>query len=361
MGRFRRSLRGRLGSRLGSGSWGRNWGFWLCSSVLIKGHEAQFNMFVRSIVLVSVAVQLMFVVGVVVELVIGSVSVHFGDCLTVRFVINGPGVHGGTFGVLAVVEGFATVVHVLLVDVDLHVVRMVAEGQHLVCHVAVFDAVLRSSLDLVVELVVLVLDVVHQLGAAVVGHVVAVDITGVVAVVQRVVAEVLVSLVMVVVVVAAPLRTTLVVAGVLEVAGLVRGTLSAPILHMAVGVRVIVHLACVVRQCSMRVSPEELLVGGKRDAVVVLMVERVLEMRSHSIVDTVHAVVQVADAVVVFFGGILAVVVIVVVVVVMVVNDGNFEMNVVVVMLIDEVAVVVIVGVHLVVEEGLGAMHINWL
>ena len=77
------------------------------------------------------------------------------------------------------------------------------ERQHVVLDVVMLNAVLGLSFDFMEEFVVLMLDIVHQLGALVVVDIMLVSVTTVVSVVWGVMTEVLVRLVMVIVMVAA--------------------------------------------------------------------------------------------------------------------------------------------------------------
>ena len=81
----------------------------------------------------------------------------------------------------------------------------------MVLHVVVFDAVLSLSLDLVEQLVILVLYIVHQLRTLVVVNIVAVSVATVVRVRRSIMPEVLIRLVMVIVVITAPVWATLMV------------------------------------------------------------------------------------------------------------------------------------------------------
>ena len=84
------------------------------------------------------------------------------------------------------------------------------EGQHVVLDVVMLNAVLGLSFDFMEEFVVLMLDIVHQLGALMVVDIMLVSVTTVVSVVRGVVTEVLVRLVMVIVMVATVVGITFV-------------------------------------------------------------------------------------------------------------------------------------------------------
>jgi hypothetical protein len=82
------------------------------------------------------------------------------------------------------------------------------KGQSLVRDVVMLDSKLGLRLNLVVKLVVLVFDIVHQIFTLMVVNIVAVDVTSVVVVILRVVTEVLFGHVVVIVMTTSPERST---------------------------------------------------------------------------------------------------------------------------------------------------------
>jgi len=318
-GRLRSWLGGDYG-RCGLGGGLRSLGGLLLGGwcLFVSGLEVLVDMLVGVVMVVPV----MVAVGQIV-MVKDSVSVHVSNRLVMGFIVDRPSVHRGS---LSLVVSFAAVVVVLLMNVHVSadLMQFAFNGHHLVCDVGVFDSVDRLRLDFVEQLIVLVLDVVHHLRAAVVPHIVAIDVASVVAMVKSIVTEVLISLVMVVVVVTAPLGTTLVVVRVLVVAGLVGRALGMPVLVVAVVVgfavtvghvlvvgdvrlvlSVVVVLVMVVVgsdviirvEGHVRVGPEELFVAGQSNGVVLInilvRVFFVLVVRSDSVVDAMDRFVVV--------------------------------------------------------------------
>lgn len=119
------------------------------------------------------------------------------------------------------------------------IASMSVQGQSLV-HVAMLNSVLSRSLDLVEELVVLVLDVVHNLGASVMAHIMLISVTWVIRVSGSIVSEVLILFIVVVVVISSPEGSTFMMLGVLLMATLMVGGL------LVLGTEVLVSVLSVV-------------------------------------------------------------------------------------------------------------------
>jgi len=194
-------------------------------------------------------------IGVVATLVVndGGLS-HVAVLLTVDSGVCGDDVVVGIDGGLVVgLHGLAKHVVPAVVSIFLvnnrhgHVVAEVArvvrvsdvvlfsvEREGLVGDIGVLNWVLGLGLDHVEKLIVLVLDVVLELLAVVVGRVVGVSVACMVGVSERIVFEILICLVMVVVVITAPERSTHVVGVVLVMGALsVDLRLAAPVsLHV---------------------------------------------------------------------------------------------------------------------------------
>jgi len=178
--------------------------------------------------------------------VVGLSVVMLSDCVMSRGlseIVGGPFVHGrassfvivmlavvvvGGLGMLLLVAvslgvsvlGMSSLVMLVsLMDLGVLVSVMSVKGQGLVS-ITMLNAVLGRCLDLVEELIVLMLDVVHHLGASVVADIVFICVARVVGVSSRVVSEIFIAFVLVIVVVPSPERCAFVVLWVLIVAAL---------------------------------------------------------------------------------------------------------------------------------------------
>ena len=107
---------------------------------------------------------------------------------------------------------------------NLVIIRLSMQRQGLV-NVTMLHTVLGRGLDLMEKLIVLVLNVVHDLGTSMVTHIVLISVTRVIGVCGGVVAEILILFVMVIIVIASPVCATLVMLWVLVVTILVVGAL----------------------------------------------------------------------------------------------------------------------------------------
>ena len=125
-----------------------------------------------------------------------------------------------------------------------NLVVLAVERQSLVSHVSVLDSVLCLCLDLVEELIILVLNVVHDLGSAVIVDIVAVSVARVVLVRQLVMSEVLIKLVSIHVGISTIEWAALMVLWVLNQAGFVVSWLvvvSTEVLKLLVAVLIVVR------------------------------------------------------------------------------------------------------------------------
>ena len=281
------------------------------------------------IVLVQVVIagQVMLAVVLLCErLVVPSLMV----ILVVHLGLNGvllahsPGVHRGAFFfvdwlVLTVCDDFMLngvgmrVADFMLNWVGMRVALAAIERQQCVLHVVVFDAVLRLSLDLVEQLVVLVLNIVHQLRALVVVNIVAVGVATVVSMFRSIMPEVLIRLVMVIVVITAPVWATLMVvtvmlgfvtmvikAALIMVCVVGRSGLSVDIVSVVLRIMFLVmSLLADVLEVSIEaaISVEMwLLVGRHESSPLVSLTQMCSPLVSVAVVDIVLAVVMVLSS-----------------------------------------------------------------
>ncbi len=135
------------------------------------------------------------------------------------FILVGSGLSDLSMGCLMVL--------VSLMDLgadDFVIVSMSVQGESLV-HVAMLNSVLSRGLDFVEQLVVLMLDVVHNLGASVMAHIMLISVTWVIRVSCSIVSEVFILFIVVIVVIPSPEGSTFMMLGVLLMATLMVGGL----------------------------------------------------------------------------------------------------------------------------------------
>ena len=197
---------------------------WHMMFIRTEGHKVRFWHVMECLaVLVQVVVAGQVVLAVVllreglvvprrfVDKRIGMVSNRCDIVLLMR----GPGVHRGTLFVVGRrFEMLASVNHRLMC-VRMCVARAAVQRQHMMLDIVVLNTVRGLRLDLVEQLVVLVLNIMHQLRALVIINVVAISVATVIGMRRSIVPEVLIRLIVVIVVVAAPVRATLVMVGVM--------------------------------------------------------------------------------------------------------------------------------------------------
>jgi len=149
----------------------------------------------------------------------------------------------GSFGMLllvavslsvSVLSVSSLVMFVRLMDLGVLDSVVGVKGQGLVS-IAMLNSVLGRCLNLVEELIVLMLDIVHHLSASVVAHIVLICVARVIRVSSGIVSEIFIALVLVIIVVASPERSAFVVLWVLVVTAFMVITLvvfSAEVLMM---------------------------------------------------------------------------------------------------------------------------------